>query len=579
MTNFLGSSGARARQARIITPAAALRIQNSVNGIPRPFGYGQARIAGNLGWYGNFVADFVKSATAGGKGGAGGGGGGKSGASSGTYVYYTGFLLLLCEGPIDSIVQGWESKSAFPIASDSTLAPAFAVFDGDYQQLPWSYLQANYPQAAQNFRGLAYVADSQLFLGTNSELPNFTFDVRFNIADALVETGTVPTSGGTAITAQYFNWDYGVLGHFTVPYSSSYQVVPSLNPTVMSGLAEAIDNSTLGDDWFLSDSSGAIWDQGATNGSPGQPLTRVASSLTPSTGQYSVTADDTPVFTFAAADAGQPVVVVAAALSPGVCYAETVTGTLSAGSTMVSNVLPSAAGLAPSQRVLSGAGIVPGTFVTSVQSGTATGTLSAGSPIVANVAGNFSTSPGSPVTDAAGAIAPGTTVSALVQASVTVGTSAALTASEVTFNSAFTTKAILDGTAQLSSVAAFGGIAVGAEAYCESYWSGGIEVVAVNAGAGTVQLATNPAVLSGTAVPVTFVTQFTGAVTSGSAVISAPSQLATLTTACLLTDSIGAFPSGTAVTAITLGSITLSANATANAANDALTFAASFTLS
>jgi hypothetical protein len=47
MTNFFGSQKGAASGKRL-TPAAALRVQSSVNGLPRPFGCGQARIAGNL---------------------------------------------------------------------------------------------------------------------------------------------------------------------------------------------------------------------------------------------------------------------------------------------------------------------------------------------------------------------------------------------------------------------------------------------------------------------------------------------------------------------------------------------------
>ena len=72
MTNFV--TGASARKNRQ-PPASALRIQNSVAGQPRAIGWGQARLAGNLIWYGDFQA--VPQQSGGGKGGGGKGGGGR----------------------------------------------------------------------------------------------------------------------------------------------------------------------------------------------------------------------------------------------------------------------------------------------------------------------------------------------------------------------------------------------------------------------------------------------------------------------------------------------------------------------
>lgn len=542
-----------------------------MNGLPRPFGYGQSRIAGNIGWYGDLITDFIKNSTG---GGSGGGGGGKSGASSGTFVYYVDFLLLLCEGPIDSVVQGWESKSAFPFGGDSTLGPDFVLFDGDYQQEPWSYLQQNYPQAAQNFRGLAYAADSSIYLGTNSELPNMTFDVRFNIADGLVETATVP-SVTYSVTAQYFNYDYGVLGHFTVPNSSPYLVVPGLNPTILSGLAEGINNSTLGDSWYLSNSSGVIWDIGASNGTPGQPLIRVTGS--PSTGEYVVGADDTPEFTFAAADAGQPVIIIAAALSPGVCYATQITGVISKGSNVVSAVSPNLSAVSLSQRVLLGNGIPPGTFVTGLQSGSATGNTASGSTTIGSLAGNFTAIVGQSLFDSAGAIPGNATIVSTSGSTVTAGANSALTATNVTFTVSFPTTGYLDGTAQLTGVASFGGIAIGALASAPGYIAG-IPVVSFNSGAGTVQLASNPSIITGQ-INFTFSTQFSGSVEATSPTISNASSIGALTTSSTFVDSVGAFPPNTAINSIGVGSIVISHGATATVIGDYITFGASFTMS
>ena len=521
MTNFIGSAAGKLRDKGATVPASSLRIQSSVNGTPRPFGYGQARVAGNLLWDEGIIPDFVPNSTASGKN-SGSGGGGKSGAGSGTFIYYTGFIDGLCEGPINSVVQGWENKNSFPISTDSNLGPAFSVFNGAYTQLPWTYLQTNYPQVAQNFRGIAYVADSSLFLGTNSELPNFSFDIRFQICNALVEFDTVPASSAYNITAMYFNWDYGVSTHVFVPYSSPYQIVPDLNPTTRNGLAESINNSTLGSGWYLSNSSNVLYDNGATNGTYGQPFVRVGSS--PTQGQYSVVAAATPILTFAAADAGQPIIIIAAALSPGVYYTETITGTTTAGSITVANVLPNTASLAPGQSIISNANIPPGTFIMNVHSGTANGNTTSGTPSVGNLFGNFTIMNGMSVTDSGGAIPSATTVNAFTYPLITAGALAGFTAEDVTFALAFTTTAVLDGTAQLTSVASFAGVGLPATVSSPALppQDQNIPVISFDSGAGTIQLAYNPSVLSDGAVPITVVTQITGSTVGGSATISNP---------------------------------------------------------
>ncbi len=47
-------------------------------------------------------------------------------------------------------------------------------------------------------------------LGDSAELPNMTFEVRFADTGAVVEAATIPASGPYTVTAQSYDYDYGV---------------------------------------------------------------------------------------------------------------------------------------------------------------------------------------------------------------------------------------------------------------------------------------------------------------------------------------------------------------------------------
>jgi hypothetical protein len=576
VSNFIIGPSASARRRRTPSPATALRVQSSANGLPRPFGYGQARIAGNLIWYGNFTPTFVTQG-AGGKGG-GAGAGGKGTPGGGNYVYSTGVAFGLCEGPIAGVLQAWENKSAITLPPAGTTGPfltsyknqtlagvtPFALFDGDYQQAPWPFLLTYDPAAAQNFRGLAYEACESLYLGQSSELPNFTWDVRFNVCGALYETSTIPGAAPYTINAAYFDWDYGVVEHLTVPNAAPYVVTPAVNPVAVNGIAATIAASG----WYGSASVGVLWDAGAGDGTPGQPLTQVGSS--PGPGQYSISGGD--IFTFNPADAGQPVVIIDAALSPGVFFATPVTGTLVAGSPNIS-ALSSMIGVAAGVRI-GGPGMPPGAFIASVTGGSATGSTTNGSSTVSAVAGKFTAIAGTPVSDAAGALPTGTSVVSVTAPSVTAATSAAVSAVGVTFVAALTVSGNLADN-QITNLSTTAGLVPG---MLVSDATGKVNTTLLSISGTTATLAWHSQQFL-TNDSFTFTFTFTGDVISGSATIANPSALAGVTTASKLSDSAGALPAGTSVSAVSPGSITMSHAATASVAADAVSFATQAVLS
>lgn len=96
------------------------RVQTSIYGVAIPIVYGQARLAGNVIWTGDWKANPVKAA-GGGKGGGGkGSGGGKYGGSaSQQYTYQTAIQIALCQGLIGGILQAWLDKSQLILATST----------------------------------------------------------------------------------------------------------------------------------------------------------------------------------------------------------------------------------------------------------------------------------------------------------------------------------------------------------------------------------------------------------------------------------------------------------------------------
>ena len=170
--------GVSSSNTKSTPPATALRIQTSVLGIPRPIGWGQARLSGNLLWYGDFVASPVKSTNAG--KGLGGGGSGKGTSGSSSYNYSAAVLIGLCEGPISGVLSVWNNKTEQAL-SDLNLV----LLNGSYSQDPWGYLTSKHPDQALAYRGTACLAAGPMQLGTSQELPNLSFETLFAINSAI----------------------------------------------------------------------------------------------------------------------------------------------------------------------------------------------------------------------------------------------------------------------------------------------------------------------------------------------------------------------------------------------------------
>lgn len=182
-----------------ILPATAVRLQSSAQGVPISlFLGGQARLSGNVIWYGDF--EQVPHVSMSGGGGGGKGGGGQQGSISTTFTYAVSFAMAICYGAIASILSVWNNK-----AENTPAQLNLAVFAGDYSQAAWGYLTTNHPTEAIPYRGLAYVGAPGFDLGTSQELPQLSFECLHSNANAIP---TLPDADASVCASNYLTDPY-----------------------------------------------------------------------------------------------------------------------------------------------------------------------------------------------------------------------------------------------------------------------------------------------------------------------------------------------------------------------------------
>ncbi|MGH8158361.1 MAG: phage tail protein [Rhodanobacter sp.] len=164
MSGLFGSKKSASQQTKAVS---ALQVQTSTSGQVLPLLWGANLLAGNLAWYGNWIATpHTSSSSSGGKGGGGGGSG------STTYTYTTGAIISLCEGQIYNIGTIWDNQ-----AQNTAASLGFTMFNGATPQTTWAWLASYDSAQAIPYNGTAYVAASALNLGSNTSLPNYNFEV------------------------------------------------------------------------------------------------------------------------------------------------------------------------------------------------------------------------------------------------------------------------------------------------------------------------------------------------------------------------------------------------------------------
>ena len=146
---------------------AALRIQNSSQGVPIAIAFGSCRVSPNLIWYGDFTAvPHTETQEQGGKGGGG------TTVNNTTFTYTVAVALGVCEGEISDARWLWRGKDVeFYVDAGMTL------FTGSPAQSAWGYLVTNHANQALNYRGQAYLAAEAFELGDSPSLPNMSLEV------------------------------------------------------------------------------------------------------------------------------------------------------------------------------------------------------------------------------------------------------------------------------------------------------------------------------------------------------------------------------------------------------------------
>lgn len=210
---FSSSKTPTSQQATI---AHGLRIQSSVAGKALPIVYGQNRIPGNLMWAGGFASWQVAMQTgSGGKGGLSGGGGKGGGGATQTF-YSTSVAIGLCEGPGISVGKVWGNSSVFATPA----AAGFTIFDGSYSQDEWGYVLSNFPTQARKYRGIAYAAQQNLQLGSNPQLPQYSWEAK-GLLQYAVGSGILDSNPKDVIVDLLTNLNYGARP--SIPFGGTTQ--------------------------------------------------------------------------------------------------------------------------------------------------------------------------------------------------------------------------------------------------------------------------------------------------------------------------------------------------------------------
>ena len=546
-------------------PTATLRIQSSAQGVARAIGWGRGRLAMNLIFTSDFIATPITENVPSGKGP------GNTTIVTG-YNYSCSLAGAFCEGPIVAAIQGWSNK-----APESITALGFTIFNGTYTQTPWGFLISNHPGYAQNFRGLAYAANSSLQLGTTATLPNLTFDIQFPVSNVLTEFGTI---GGSPykISAQYF--DIGVTSvteEFTVPFGSPYQVQASHPQADTLGIVQDIGNASGGLPTLPGSAYSGVF---YTDSDPIQFLTKTVSG--PTTGYYTVTAGG--LYTFSSGDAGEGITIADLAISPGVSFAGIITGDLTVDSAVIAN-LSNVGGAAVGGRI-SGEGVPPGAVITQLSGGSAVScSLTNGSTIVGVGGGTYACSAGTPVTDSQGHVLANTTVTGSGGPIATLNNNAVGDADEsfeILFSQAGNWSGF-PGTARIT-LSTTTGISVGDIVEDQTPPGGyalppNLPVVAV--GSGYVDVDQNVMAQWGAVPPMSDVYTFhktvTGTVKTGDNHITNLS--AVVATTSVVVDQYGYLPAGTTISAASGVSLILSQAASGNSTTDVLSFPNQLTMS
>jgi Putative phage tail protein len=289
MTFLAGLLGRGKSVAAQQTAAVGLQVQTSVQGKPIALIYGTTRVAPNLIWYGNFTATQVQ-ASGGGKGGLTGAGG--KGGGGGSYQYTASFQAALGEGPINGVLNVYADKNITTLAG-----AALSLFDGAYQQAPWSYLLSSSEQADNE---LHTVPGSPYRVTVNQP---FLYDLGVSVTTSSPMTRVFYNTTGLASGTYNYIYATWQLTYYFSTSDIGKSVVISYRVNGQPGKYQSVVDSDAQVNIPGFSGEGNFQDVGVTY-IVGVPLAKVSGS--PTAGQYTAAGG---VYTFNSAQSGAQVLV------------------------------------------------------------------------------------------------------------------------------------------------------------------------------------------------------------------------------------------------------------------------------
>lgn len=160
------------KQGTFIPRFTSLSWQTSSTALPIPILYGKTLLSPNVIWsngFGSYKGTQPGMQTGGGKGGLFGG-------NQDSYVYYTGFMFGLCEGPVKNL---WNNSAVGVMYNNGSLSSLNNIngfcFPGTWPQALWT--DNNYNYQMLNYPGIAYIATNFFPLGSSNTPPSLNVEI------------------------------------------------------------------------------------------------------------------------------------------------------------------------------------------------------------------------------------------------------------------------------------------------------------------------------------------------------------------------------------------------------------------
>ena len=167
---MIGSALSSEQQSIEMPQVGDLRVQTSGYGSIIPFAVGKQRLAGNIIWATDKVANQTKQRV--GKGGFSGG------QETVVTTYTISMAIAICKGPILGVTRVWSDGTLVAEAgSGQTKMPGTLYLGNDTQDPDPTIVSYEGTGNVPNYRGIAYMVLTDFDLGASGRVPMFSFEV------------------------------------------------------------------------------------------------------------------------------------------------------------------------------------------------------------------------------------------------------------------------------------------------------------------------------------------------------------------------------------------------------------------